>query len=528
MGIEKIIYGLVLISCSLYATAEDDGEFSRKAFPSNFIFGVGSSAYQYEGGYVEDGKGLSNWDVFAHIPGKIADGKNGDIAVDEYHRYKEDVEIMWKMGVEMYRFSIAWSRIFPKGDGKINPLGVKYYNNLINELLSKGIQPFVTLCHYDIPQALEEQYGSLLNPRFIDDFAQYAEACFRMFGDRVKYWTTFNEPNTFVFKEYDTGDYPPNRCSHPFGSCSAGNSSTEPYIAMHNVLRAHAATVDIYRREYQTRQGGFIGIVISAAWFEPLRNIPKDLEASERIITFHNSWILDPLAFGEYPAIMRKLVGKRLPSITEDLHNQLQGSFDFIGLNYYGSRYATDASEFLNSPNRDFYQDSLTTVTNVKDGIPIGPQMYPPDMYGVPFGIEKVVDYIKTRYSNPPIFITENGFGDQRNDNLPFLQMLNDTFRVDYIEETLKYLAKAVRKGADVRGYLVWSLLDNFEWIYGYTSKFGMYHVNYTNGLQRYPKFSAHWYGEFLKGKSTLHKEEFLREFMESYAGKAIPTIAEV
>lgn len=149
-------------------------------------------------------------------------------------------------------------------------------------------------------------------------------------------------------------------------------------------------------------------------------------------------------------------------------------------------------------------------------------------MYGVPFGIEKVVDYIKTRYSNPPIFITENGFGNRRNDNLTFMQMLNDTFRVDYIEDTLKHLAKAVRKGADVRGYLVWSLLDNFEWIYGYTSKFGMYHVNYTNGLQRYPKFSAHWYGIFLKGKSILRKEEVSREFMESYAGKAISTVAEV
>ncbi|KAH9328568.1 hypothetical protein KI387_000676, partial [Taxus chinensis] len=506
----------------------DDPEFSRNSFPSDFVFGVASSAYQYEGGSVEDGKSLSNWDVFSHTPGRIVDGKNGDIAADQYHRYKEDVEIMSGMGVEMYRFSIAWSRILPEGRGEINPLGVKYYNDLINELLSKGIQPFVTICHDDFPQVLEDQYGSWLSPHFIDDFAQYAETCFRMFGDKVKYWTTFNEPTLFLLRAYDTGEYPPNRCSHPFGNCSAGNSSTEPYIAMHNLLSAHAAAVDIYRRKYQAHQGGLIGMNIWGAWYEPLKNVPEDIEAADRIIEFHNAWNLDPIVFGEYPAIMRKLVGGRLPIITEDLSHKLRGSFDFIGLNYYGSHYAIDASYFITAPNRDYNQDSLTTITNVKDGVPIGQQMYPPEMFGVPFGVEKILDYIKTRYSNPPIFISENGFGNQWNANLPFLQMLNDTFRVDYIEDTLKYIAKAIRKGADVRGYFVWSLLDNFEWTSGYTSKFGLYYVNYTNGLQRYPKFSAHWYGNFLKGKSEVHKEEFLREFMEKYAGIAAPTIAEM
>ncbi|KAH9321393.1 hypothetical protein KI387_016032, partial [Taxus chinensis] len=443
MAFVKIIHLVLLISSFLFATGGYGVEFSRKAFPSNFVFGVGSSAYQYEGAYIEDGKGLSNWDVFSHLPGKIADGRNGDRAADEYHQYKEDVEIMAEMGLDMYRFSIAWSRICPVGSGEINPLGVQYYNKLIDSLLSEGIQPFVTLHHYDIPQSLEVRYGSWLNPRIIKDFANYAEACFRLFGDRVKYWTTFNEPNVFTLNGYSEGNYPPSRCSAPFGNCTAGNSSTEPYIAGHNVLRAHASAVDIYRRKYQAHQGGQIGIVVSAVWYEPLNNMPEDIDATDRILAFHNAWFLDPVVFGEYPSIMQKLVGKRMPKITEDLRHKLRGSFDFLGLNYYSAFYARDASYFLNSSNRDYHQDSLTTLTAEKDGNLIGPLMYPLDITSVPYGIEKVVDYIKNRYSNPPVFITESGLGNERNDNLPFLQVLNDTFRANCIENTLKYLAKA-------------------------------------------------------------------------------------
>ncbi|KAH9321394.1 hypothetical protein KI387_016033, partial [Taxus chinensis] len=383
------------------------------------------------------------------------------------------------------------------------------------------IQPFVTLYHYDFPQVLEDQYGSWLNPRIAEDFAQYADVCFRMFGDRVKYWTTFNEPNVFVPHGYNTGDYPPSRCSSPFGNCTAGNSSTEPYIAGHNVLRAHASAVDIYRRKYQAHQRGLIGIVVSGKWYEPLENVPEDIHAADRIRAFNHAWFLDPIVFGEYPSIMRKLVGKRMPKITEDLRHKLRGSFDFIGLNYYSAFYTKDASYFMNSPIRDFTMDSLTTTTDEKDGTLIGPLMYPPKMTSVPCGIEKLVNYIKTRYSNPLVFITENGFGSKGNDNLPLLQVLNDTFRAECIENTLKYLAKTIRNGANVRGYFVWSLLDNFEWIFGYDSKFGMYHVDFKDDLQRYPKLSAYWYHSFLKGKSGVHKDEFLREFVERREGDA-------
>ncbi|XP_057866538.2 coniferin beta-glucosidase isoform X2 [Cryptomeria japonica] len=482
MALGKTIYVAALISSFVYAVAVNNAEFTRKAFPSEFLFGVASSAYQYEGAYAEDGKGLSNWDWFSHIS---------------------------------------------EGTGEINEKGVRYYNDLINELLNKGMQPFVTLCHYDIPQALEDQYGSWLNQRIADDFARYAEACFEMFGDRVKYWTTFNEPNVFIPVGYETGSYPPQRCSASLWNCSAGNSSTEPYIAGHNLLRAHAYAVDVYRRKFQADQGGFIGIVISTLWFEPLTNSSEDLEAKDRIHAFHNAWYLDPIVLGEYPTIMHKFLGTRLPTITEDLRHKLRGSFDFIGLNYYSALYATSASYLENSPPRNIYRDSLTTLTEERDGIPIGNQMYPPSMICVPYGIEKMVNYVKTRYSNPLLFLSENGFGNKGNDNLPLLQKLNDTFRVECIQNALKYLEKSIRQGADVRGYFVWSLLDNFEWVFGYTSKFGMYHIDFTDGLQRYPKLSAYWYRNFLQGKSESHTEEFLTDFTKKHAGNLNPITAE-
>eukprot|EP01018_Ginkgo_biloba_P003488 Gb_29580 [translate_table: standard] len=511
---------IVSIFLSVYtlvaATDDDDRRLRRNDFPSDFTFGLASSAsaYQYEGAYLEDGKGLSNWDWFSHIPGTIADGKNADVTVDEYHLYNEDVKLMFEIGVDSYRFSIAWARIFPEGRGKINPAGVKYYNDLIDSLLSRGIriQPFVTLCHFDIPQALEDQYGDWLNPNIAEDFAQYAETCFRIFGDRVKYWITFNEPNVFIPLGYDTGIYPPKRCSPPFGNCSAGDSTTEPYIAAHNLLRAHASAVDIYRRLYQHSQNGLIGITITTLWYEPLRfSVSEDLNAVNRLLDFQLTWFLDPIVFGEYPAIMLKLVGTRLPSITEDFYHKLLGSYDFIGLNYYSTLYATDASYYLNSSNRDYRRDSLSICTGERNGVPIGPQMATTSMYGVPYGVKKIVEYIKTRYSNPPMYITENGFGDLRDDSLPLPQILNDTFRVDYIESILKYLAETRREGADVRGYFLWSLLDDFEWKYGYTAKFGIYHVDFKgdnkNRPRRYPKLSAGWYRNFLKGKTESNYE---------------------
>ncbi|KAL2968476.1 hypothetical protein AAZX31_15G030700 [Glycine max] len=233
----------------------DVASLNRTSFPKGFIFGAGSASYQYEGGANEGGKGPSIWDTFTHkYPDKIVDRSNGDVANDQYHHYKEDVGIMKYMNLDAYRFSISWSRILPKGklNGGINQEGVKYYNNLINELIANGLQPFVTLFHWDLPQALEDEYGGFLNPRIINDFQDYAELCFKEFGDRVKYWVTLNQPYTYSTGGYANGVKAPGRCSKWLNpKCTAGDSGTEPYLVSHHQLLAHAAVVQVYKRKYQ-------------------------------------------------------------------------------------------------------------------------------------------------------------------------------------------------------------------------------------------------------------------------------------
>ncbi|CAJ1952333.1 unnamed protein product [Sphenostylis stenocarpa] len=250
-----ILYSVPIIEATTIFTKENSTSLNRSSFPQDFIFGTASSSYQYEGAAYVGGRGPSIWDTYTHdYSDKIKDRSNGDVAIDEYHRYKEDVEIMKDMNLDAYRFSISWSRILPKGKvkGGVNKEGINYYNNLINELLAKGLQPFVTIFHWDLPQSLEDEYGGFLSPNIVKDFQDYAELCFKEFGDRVKYWLTLNEPWTFSKHGYAEGATAPGRCS-PWQNlnCTGGDSATEPYIVAHNQLLAHAAAVNIYRTKYQ-------------------------------------------------------------------------------------------------------------------------------------------------------------------------------------------------------------------------------------------------------------------------------------
>uniref|UniRef100_A0A0E0DG59 4-hydroxy-7-methoxy-3-oxo-3,4-dihydro-2H-1,4-benzoxazin-2-yl glucosidebeta-D-glucosidase n=1 Tax=Oryza meridionalis TaxID=40149 RepID=A0A0E0DG59_9ORYZ len=279
----------------------------RSDFPASFLFGTATSSYQIEGAYLEGNKSLSNWDVFTHLPGNIKDGSNGDIADDHYHRYEEDVELMNSLGVNAYRFSISWSRILPR------------------------IQPFVTLTHYDIPQELEDRYGAWLNAEIQSDFGHFADVCFGAFGDRVKYWTTFNEPNVAVRHGYMLGTYPPSRCSPPFGHCArGGDSDYEPYVAAHNVILSHATAVEIYKRKF-----------------------------------------LDPLVYGDYPPEMRQILGGRLPSFSPEDRRKLRYKLDFIGVNHYTTLYARDCM-FSACPQGQETQHALAAVTGESNGLPIG------------------------------------------------------------------------------------------------------------------------------------------------------------
>uniref|UniRef100_A0A0D9ZN43 Pectinesterase n=1 Tax=Oryza glumipatula TaxID=40148 RepID=A0A0D9ZN43_9ORYZ len=334
---------------------------------------LGRRPQPVEGGYLEGNKGLSNWDVFTHKQGTIEDGSNGDTANDHYHRYMEDIELMHSLGVNSYRFSISWARILPKGRfGDVNPDGVAFYNALIDGLVQKGIQPFVTICHYDIPHELDERYGGWLSPEIQKDFSYFAEVCFKLFGDRIKFWTTFNQPNLSIKFSYMDGFYSPGRCSEPFGKCALGNSSIEPYVAGHNIILSHANAVSVYRNKYQGKQGGQIGIALSITWYEPFRNTTIDLLAVKRALSFGASWFLDPILLGDYPTEMREVLGQSLPKFTSKQKNRLQSTkLDFIGLNHYTTCYVKDCI-FSPCEIDPVNADARVFSLYERDGVPIG------------------------------------------------------------------------------------------------------------------------------------------------------------
>ncbi|GMN49847.1 hypothetical protein TIFTF001_019012 [Ficus carica] len=435
---------------------------------------------------------------------------------------------MSSLGVNSYRFSISWARILPRGRfGDVNPVGVNFYNKLIDALLVKGIQPFVTLIHFDFPQELEERYGGWLSPESQKDFAYFAETCFKFFGDRVKYWVTFNEPNIQAIYGYRSGKFPPSRCSRPFGNCPEGDSEKEPFIAAHNIILSHASAVDIYRTKYQKQQGGSIGIVLHAAWFEPVSNSTADKIAAERAQSFFLNWLisclpvdwfLDPIIRGKYPAEMEQILGSVLPKFSTSDKQKLElPGLDFIGINHYTSYYVKDCIASPCEPAVGVtWTEGLYQRSSERNGVPIGESMPGTvDWMNVyPQGMEKTVTYVKERYNNTPIFITENGYGCFDNPNSTFEEALRDVNRVKFMGDYLDALLRAVRNGADVRGYFAWSLLDNFEWTYGYTVRFGLHHVDYAT-LKRTKRLSATWYKRFI---SKHRSESLMPQYNRGYS----------
>ncbi|CAL2254206.1 unnamed protein product [Prunus armeniaca] len=356
---------------------QDEEQVQRSQFPDDFFFGASTSSYQVEGAYLEDGKGLSNWDFFTQIPGKIADDDNGEVADDHYNRYLEDIELMHSLGTNAYRFSISWARILPDGMlGSVNPRGIIFYNKLIDNLLSKGIEPFVTIHHSDLPQVLEQRDGGWLSPLLREEFVHFASICFESFGDRVKYWVTINEPNMVADFAYLRGLYPPARCSPPFGNCSTGNSDIEPLIGMHNMLIAHAMAVEIYRTFFWPKQNGFIGIVAHAFMYEPLRDEERDRDAVDRALAFNVAWTFDPVVYGDYPTEMRHCHGLELPRFSAKEKQLLRGSIDFIGVNHYSTLYVKDCFHSPCPSGGDRPIMGFLNTTGYRDGVPIGEPVY--------------------------------------------------------------------------------------------------------------------------------------------------------
>ncbi|KAL3522030.1 hypothetical protein ACH5RR_014864 [Cinchona calisaya] len=496
----------VLFSSPLFVSAQLELKNSSDTspFPPNFLFGTASSAYQYEGAFLTDGKDLNNWDVFTHKSGSVLDGSNGDVAVDQYHRYLEHIDLMASFGLNSYQFSISWARILPRGIyGGINYAGIDYYNKLLDALLLRGIQPFIVLSHFDIPDELEQRYGAWLSPKLVEDFKYFADLCFRNFGDRVKYWVTFSEPNLLVIGAYRSGVFPPNRCSKPFGICNKGDSENEPFIAAHNIILAHAAAVKTYKNNYQEKQGGSIGFIVQTVWYEPISNSTADKLAAERAQSFFSNWFLDPITFGRYPKEMNDLLGSALPKFSRNDLDDLKLGLDFIGINHYTSLYVEDCMYSSCEPSPGSTRtEGFIKQSNFKEGIPIGEMTGNEPLRSYPLGMEKTVTYIKERYNNIPIIITENGYCEISNQNATFEESLNDVKRVKYLSDYLDHLSRAMRKGADVRGYFVWTLLDDFEWLFGFIKRYGLHHVDHIT-LKSTPKASATWYKEFIEKHTT-------------------------
>nr|AAL14713.1 beta-glucosidase isozyme 2 precursor [Oryza sativa Japonica Group] len=473
-------------------------KFTRYSFPKDFIFGTGSAAYQYEGAYKEGGKGPSVWDNFTHIPGKILNNDNGDVANDFYHRYKEDVSLLKDMNMDAFRFSIAWTRILPNGSlsGGINKEGVAFYNSLINDVIAKGMIPFVTIFHWDTPLALESKYGGFLSEDIVKEYVDFAEVCFREFGDRVKYWFTFNEPFTYSAYGYGKGVFAPGRCSsYVSKSCGVGDSSREPYLVAHHIHLSHAAAVQLYRTKYQPTQKGQIGMVVVTHWFVPYDNSDADRGAVQRSLDFIYGWFMDPIVHGDYPGTMRGWLGNRLPEFTPEQSAMVKGSYDFIGVNYYTTYYAKSIPP-PNSNELSYDLDNRANTTGFRNGKPIGPQEFTPIFFNYPPGLRELLLYTKRRYNNPTIYVTENGIDEGNNSTLP--EALKDGHRIEFHSKHLQFVNHAIKNGVNVKGYFTWTFMDCFEWGDGYLDRFGLIYVD-RKTLKRYRKESSYWIEDFLK-----------------------------
>ena len=460
-------------------------------FPNDFLWGAATAAYQVEGAYRQDGKGLSIWDIYAHQPGTTYQDSNGDVAVDHYNRYLEDVRLMAEMGLKAYRFSIAWTRILPHGTGAVNPQGLAFYDRLINELMKHDIVPVVTLYHWDLPQDLQD-LGGWQNRDLINIFANYAKICFEHFGDRVQHWITFNEAINFTMLGYRDGLHPP--------------GVRDPRRAVevtHIVNLAHAKAVIEYRK--QVRSGkiadGMIGIAHVLLPGFPISTAAEDRRACDWYEAMDFHWFYDPSLKGEYPVDMHRYYQQRYqaPTICEGDRALISSApIDFIGINYY-------QSVFLAHNPEDGVGLASLNVSGEKgsqreSGIPgLFKKVMNPDIEYTPWdwsifprGLEEGIRRIRQRYGEIPIMITENGLGDK--DPISEQGEVLDHPRIDYLRQHIQSCQAAIADGAPVIAYFAWSFIDLLSWLNGYQKQYGFVYVDHRNGLRRIKKASYFWY----------------------------------
>lgn len=452
-------------------------------FPAEFLWGAATAAYQIEGGAAEDGKGPSIWDIFSAQPGKTWQNQTGATAADHYHRWQEDVAIMQKIGLRGYRFSLSWPRIMPQGVATVNPRGLDFYDRLIDALLTAGIEPYVTLYHWDLPHALHLQ-GGWLNAASPDWFAEYARIVAERLGDRVRNWMTFNEPQIFIQAGYVTGVHAP----------GLKLPMAEVLRAAHHVLLAHGQAVQNLRAHCRTAPR--IGMASCGIPVSPATESAVDIEAARHYMFANrnftmesNSWWLDPIFKGAYPGDGLKLYEGHLPPFKTEDFKLISQTLDFFAINFYFGPSIRAGADGV--PERLDYPMGYPQ-TGFADW-PITPEVL---YWGTRFCYE--------RYGLP-IYITENGCSNP--DRISLDGKVHDPQRIDFMRRYLAQLGRAVSEGVDVRGYFYWSLLDNIEWAEGVKARFGLTFVDFPTG-QRLLKDSAHWYRRFIASGGDVDVED--------------------
>lgn len=438
-------------------------------FPRDFRFGVATSAFQIEGAWNEDGKGPSIWDTFSQTPGKVWRDVPGTTAVDHYHRFREDIEIMRDLGIESYRFSLSWSRLLPDGTGRVNPAGVDFYHRLLDALEQAEIAPNVTLYHWDLPQALEER-GGWRDRDVANWFGDYAELAFREYGGRVPLWSTLNEPIA-LWVGYAMGVFAP-----------GGRDPRDGKQAMHNALRAHGTAVRAFR---DSGAPGEIGAVLDIWQRHPATDDPADLAIAQRDEDDSFRFFLNGLLGGDYgPRILSRLEATgTMPDIRDGDAELIAEPVDFLGLNVY-SRVVVSAEKY--NPKWWIAGDAHPGGNFLDNGM----EFYPKSVYDA-------IAMVREEYGfDRPIYITENGVADANGDSLD--GPVHDEERIRYIAGFLDWIGRAIEEGADVRGYYLWSLMDNYEWAAGFSQRFGIVHVD-SDTLVRTPKASAAWYRDVIR-----------------------------
>ncbi|KAL5288948.1 LCT.2 family protein [Megaselia abdita] len=462
------------------------GISSDREFPRDFIFGVSTSAYQIEGSWDSDGKGMSSCDYVYHFnPEFIIDGLNSDVSCDSYNKLDMDIKALKMLNVNFYRFSTSWTRILPIGDiSFINQKGIDYYNNLINQLIENEIQPFLTMTHWDLPVNI-----SMTDKDFTRHFKNYADVLFKNFGDRVKIWTTFNEP--IVNCRADIPIFP-----------ETLNPGRNEYDCIENILKAHAIAYRLYERKYKKIYGGKIGITLNSHYYYPLNK--RDTSAVERAKQFEIGIFANPIyGTGGFPNIVIDSVGNssRLRQLNAFWKNYIKGTGDFLSLNYYSSFYAKDVPR---PAERVFIADDTGVSLSAGPFTIESKCQY--RFSSVPKGLEDALLFIKNEYKNIEVLITENGWCDKSGESK------NDNDRVKYMNDHLDAILNATAKGCNVVGYGAWSLMDSFEWFNGFTYKFGLFHIDFHNAsLERTPKLSALFYkGVIENRKNQVGLKSFL------------------